>query len=81
MNHLIKHPRFNELNVTALVRSFEKIENLKVLGIDAVLGSHSELAKIEDLASEADVVIAMVGLHASTTSCGSDKIIAPGRRG
>ncbi|KAF5382083.1 hypothetical protein D9615_004318 [Tricholomella constricta] len=45
------------LNITALVRSPEKAEKLKALGVNAVVGSHSDSALVEKLASEADVVL------------------------
>lgn len=48
------------LNITALVRSPDKAEQLKALGVNGVVGSFSDLSLIEKLASETDVVIAMV---------------------
>ncbi|RDB19487.1 Uncharacterized protein C2A9.02 [Hypsizygus marmoreus] len=56
---LLNHPDIASVNITALVRSPEKAEKLKPLGVNAVLGSHSDLALLEKLASESDVVIAM----------------------
>lgn len=48
------------LNITALVRSREKAEKLKVLGVNAVVGSHSDSNLVEKLASDADVVLTIV---------------------
>jgi len=45
------------LNITALVRSPEKAEKLKALGVHAIVGSHNDSALVEKLASEADVVL------------------------
>ncbi|TFK40282.1 NAD(P)-binding protein [Crucibulum laeve] len=56
---LLEHPDAGSFHVTALVRSEEKANKLKALGVNAVVGTHSELGLIKDLASEADVVIAM----------------------
>jgi uncharacterized protein YbjT (DUF2867 family) len=46
--------------ITALVRSPEKANKLKELGVNAVIGSHSDEAFMESVASEADVIIATV---------------------
>ncbi|KAG5644376.1 hypothetical protein DXG03_008604 [Asterophora parasitica] len=48
---------FPSLNITALVRSPEKAQKLQGLGINAVTGSFEDLALVEKLASEADIVI------------------------
>jgi Trk K+ transport system NAD-binding subunit len=56
----LNRPDVSSLNLTALVRSQEKAEELKSLGVNAVVGSHSDLPLMEKLASEADVVLAMV---------------------
>ncbi|RDB25572.1 Uncharacterized protein C2A9.02 [Hypsizygus marmoreus] len=59
LERLLNHPNAATFNLTALVRSPEKAEKLKTLGVNAVVGSHSDLPLIEKLASESDVVIAM----------------------
>ena len=56
----LNRPDFRSLEITVLVRSHEKAEKLRTLGVNAVVGSHSDLPLLEKLASEADVVIAMV---------------------
>ncbi|KAG6813899.1 hypothetical protein H0H92_005748 [Tricholoma furcatifolium] len=45
------------LSFTALVRSPEKAEKLRALGVDSVVGSHTDDALVKKLASEADVVL------------------------
>ncbi|KAF9466577.1 hypothetical protein BDZ94DRAFT_1319443 [Collybia nuda] len=56
---LLNHPKAASFHLTVLVRAAEKAEKFKTLGINAVVGSHSDLPLVEKLASEADVVIAM----------------------
>lgn len=57
---LLNHPNAASFNITALVRSPEKAEKLKALGVNAVIGSHDDPQLVEKLVSEADVVVAMV---------------------
>ncbi|KNZ81922.1 hypothetical protein J132_10201, partial [Termitomyces sp. J132] len=47
------------LNFTALVRSAEKAAKLKQLGVKTVVGSHTDVALVEKLAYEADVVLSI----------------------
>jgi len=57
---LLERSDASSFNFTALVRSAEKAEKLKKLfGVNAVVGSHSDLDLLEKLASESDVVMAM----------------------
>lgn len=46
--------------MTAIVRSPEKGEKLRKLGINAVIGSHDDEKLNESLAAETDIVIAAV---------------------
>ena len=62
LTRLLEHPNVNSFQITTLVRSPEKAEKLKSLGVNAVIGSLLELDKVEKLASEADVVFATVGM-------------------
>ncbi|KAF5327663.1 hypothetical protein D9619_004864 [Psilocybe cf. subviscida] len=55
---LLERHDINDYIITALVRSPEKADKLKELGVNAVVGSHSDEAFMESVASEADVVIA-----------------------
>ncbi|KAF8884044.1 hypothetical protein BD779DRAFT_1742694 [Infundibulicybe gibba] len=55
----LQHPEFKSFNITALIRSPEKAEKLKKLGINAVVGSNSDLHLLEKLASEAEFTFAM----------------------
>ncbi|KAF9565249.1 NAD(P)-binding protein [Agrocybe pediades] len=55
----LAHPDFPSFNITTLVRSPEKAEKLKALGVEAVVGSHSDEKLVEVLAAKSDVVIAM----------------------
>jgi uncharacterized protein YbjT (DUF2867 family) len=57
---LLNHKNAASFHVTALVRAAEKAEKLKTLGVDAVVGSYTDAALVEELASEADVVFSMV---------------------
>jgi D-arabinose 1-dehydrogenase-like Zn-dependent alcohol dehydrogenase len=57
---LLNHPNAASFHITVLVRAAEKAEKLKTLGVNAVIGSHTDTTLVEKLASEADVVIAMV---------------------
>ncbi|KAF8149876.1 hypothetical protein B0H34DRAFT_678825 [Crassisporium funariophilum] len=58
LSRLLKDPKAKDTTITALVRSPEKVEKLKALGVNAVVGSHTDEKLVEKLASEADVVIA-----------------------
>jgi len=54
---LLEHPNVRNFQITALVRSPEKAAKLETLGIKTVVGSFTELDKMEKLSSEADVII------------------------
>ena len=56
----LKHPDAISFNITVLVRSPEKAEKLKAFGVNPVVGSHSDTPLVEELAAQADVVIAAV---------------------
>ena len=56
----LKHPDASSFKITALVRSPEKAEKLKAFGVNPVVGSHSDALLVEELTSQADVVIATV---------------------
>ena len=56
----LKHPDASSFNITVLVRSPEKAEKLKAFGVNPVVGSHSDTPLVEELAAQADVVIAAV---------------------
>jgi len=59
LTRFLERPDAASLKITALVRSPDKAKQLKALGVNAVLGSYSDLALVEKLASGADFVIAM----------------------
>ncbi|KAJ3514590.1 hypothetical protein NLJ89_g2291 [Agrocybe chaxingu] len=59
LSRLLKHEDFSTLNITALVRSPEKAEKLKGLGVNTVVGSHDDEKLVVSLATESDIVIAM----------------------
>jgi hypothetical protein len=63
LSRLLKHPNAASFNITALVRSPEKAEKLKTLGVHPVVGSYSDLALVEKLTAKADVVIATVSIY------------------
>ncbi|KAF8885460.1 hypothetical protein BD779DRAFT_674409 [Infundibulicybe gibba] len=64
----LRHPEFKSFSITALVRSSKKAEKLKTLGINAVVGSHSDLQLIEKLASEAEFIFAMANADHMTAA-------------
>ncbi|KAG6893210.1 hypothetical protein C0993_001742, partial [Termitomyces sp. T159_Od127] len=55
----MNHQDAASLNFTALVRSAEKAKKFEELGVNAVVGSHTDTALVEKLASEADVVLSI----------------------
>ncbi|GLB41332.1 putative NAD-P-binding protein [Lyophyllum shimeji] len=59
LSRFLARPDISSLSITALVRSPEKSEKLKALGVNAVVGSHENSALVQKLASEADVVLSM----------------------
>jgi len=61
VSKLLEHPRFPEFDVTVVVRSAEKAEKLKKLGLNVVVGSHSDKSLMENLSEQTDVVLAMAG--------------------
>jgi len=60
LSRFLAHPDFASFEITTLVRSTEKAEKLKALGLVAVVGSHSDEKLVEALSADSDVVIAMV---------------------
>jgi uncharacterized protein YbjT (DUF2867 family) len=59
----LNHPQVAASDITCIVRSAEKAEKIKSLGVNVVVGSHADVALMEKLASESDVVVAMVSLQ------------------
>jgi len=57
LSRFLEHPDFLAFKITALVRNSEKAEKLRALGINAVMGSHSDPSLMENLAAESDVVV------------------------
>jgi len=60
LDRLLGHPKAASFKIKALVRSPEKARWLSNLGVDIILGSHSDIAKIKKAASKSDVVFACV---------------------
>lgn len=56
LERLLDHPDSARFQITAIVRSAEKAEKLKKLGVDVVVGSHSDADNVRDAAAKADVV-------------------------
>ncbi|KAJ2916607.1 hypothetical protein MD484_g3822, partial [Candolleomyces efflorescens] len=54
---ILGDPVFQTFNLTAIVRSKEKAEKLRSLSVNPVIGSLSDQAFLERLASESDIVI------------------------
>ncbi|KAG1727651.1 uncharacterized protein EDB91DRAFT_1061010 [Suillus paluster] len=56
LSALLFDPRSNSFQITALIRSANKIAPLNSVGVEAVLGSNSDFEKLTAHASDADVV-------------------------
>jgi len=59
LNELLNYHNLSKVEVTAVVRSPDKAEKLKELGINVVIGSHTDQKLMEKLAEETDLVLAM----------------------
>ncbi|KAF8992276.1 NAD(P)-binding protein [Cyathus striatus] len=59
LSQFIDRDNFNSFNITALVRSEEKAEKLRSIGINAVVGSHLDLPLVEKLAKESEAILSM----------------------
>jgi uncharacterized protein YbjT (DUF2867 family) len=60
LERLLLHPRAAAFKIKALVRSPDKATKLNNIGVETILGSHSDLARIKKTASKSDVVFACV---------------------
>ncbi|KAF7316453.1 hypothetical protein MIND_00164300 [Mycena indigotica] len=60
LDRFLARPDADNFEFTVLVRDPKKAEKFKTLGVDAVVGSHSDAPLMAKLSSEADVVIATV---------------------
>ncbi|KAI9061094.1 NAD-P-binding protein [Trametes sanguinea] len=57
LQSLLQHPKASTFEITALVRSAEKVKTFREkFGVNAIVGSYAELDKLGSLAGEADVV-------------------------
>jgi len=56
LTHLIQHPKRSEYEITIHLRSAEKAKGFEKLGFKTVLGSLDDVADLERLASESDIV-------------------------
>lgn len=72
-----EHPDFASFKITNLVRSPEKAEKLKALGVGVVVGSHSDKGLMESLAADSDVVFAMVSDFYAAFVAGVTKSLDP----
>ncbi|KDR82445.1 hypothetical protein GALMADRAFT_134061 [Galerina marginata CBS 339.88] len=61
LSRLLKHPDAASFQITVLVRSADKGDKLKTLGVGVVVGSYTDddLSFLKDAAAQADVVIAI----------------------
>ncbi|KAF8969165.1 hypothetical protein BDZ97DRAFT_1754779 [Flammula alnicola] len=61
LHRLLQHPDAASFQITALIRSAEKGEKLKTLGVEVILGSYTDenLGFLIEAASNADVVVAI----------------------
>lgn len=60
LERLLKHPGAHSFQITALVRSDDKAEKLKKLGIITAVGSFGDSSLVEKLVGDADIVFDMV---------------------
>ncbi|KAG5652021.1 hypothetical protein H0H81_006574 [Sphagnurus paluster] len=67
---LINRPDAASLNIVALVRSSEKAAKLKEIGVNVVVGSHSDSALVEKLASAREVDVSGTGVLANNFAVG-----------
>ncbi|KAG6888925.1 hypothetical protein C0995_004938 [Termitomyces sp. Mi166 len=58
LTRLLSHKSSDTFEITALVRNATKAKDLQTLGVKAVIGSNSDLALLQRLAADADVVFA-----------------------
>ena len=54
---LLQHPSAKTFDITALVRSPEKVKKLESFGVKGVVGSLDDYDLVEDLVSKAHVII------------------------
>ncbi|EPQ52468.1 NAD P-binding protein [Gloeophyllum trabeum ATCC 11539] len=59
LQRLLAHPERESFNISVLVRNAEKAKLLENFGVTTVVGSHSDLEKLEQAAASADVVFAI----------------------
>lgn len=76
-------------NIKVLVRAAEKVPLFESFGVQAEVGSYSELDKLESLASEADFIFSFVRVndakfshskHADSVGCRRIVTICPPRK-
>ena len=60
LHRLLSHQNVNTYEITALVRSEEKAKKLESFGVKSVVGSFEDLALVEKLAADANVVFSCV---------------------
>lgn len=75
VDRLLSHPRVSDFQITALVRSPEKAEKLRSLGITPAIGSLDDSDLLHNLCSESDVVLAMVRESLACTHAGADLLM------
>lgn len=65
LDRLLKHPDASSFKITALVRSVEKGDKLKNLGVNIAIGTYDaeDLSFLTDAVSQADVVFSVVSFN------------------
>ena len=66
LNRFLEHRDAAQFAFTVLVRSADKAEKLKALGLKAVIGTLQDLTLLEDLSADADIVVSTVRCPATT---------------
>ena len=64
LSRLLQHTDAKSFEIVALVRSNDKVQKLNSFGVKTVLGDNANYEVLTKSASEADIVIAMVGILA-----------------
>lgn len=81
LERLLVHPNAQSFEITALVRSKDKADKLKKLGVTPVVGSYSDTSLLEDLAAGADVVFDAVSWSKSSQRATVPMSASKGGRG
>lgn len=60
LSRLLSHPLSDTFRVTVLVRKQDQVSQFRSMGVRAVLGTNADLSLLQELAADADLVVACV---------------------